>query len=428
MAANRSTANRRMDELRKDAGGPFPNQEEDMTGTPGSGVGQEELSLRLALRRLWSDHVIWTREYVVAAVAGAPVSERLTKVSEGLVEAVGTAIGGVITPLSDGDAAAVRLLKNQEDIGNSIVPFYGADAGKELTHLLKEHILIAVEMIAAARAGDDEKFKHEDARWTSNAEEIADLLSGANPNWSKADLVDLLGQHLALTKNEVVARLQERYDDDVEAFDQIYTEILTVSDVLSDGLVKQFPDRIGMTNGASGNALSLRLAMRRLWSDHVIWTREYIVAAVADRPDAEQAAGRLLKNQDDIGGAVSPFYGEDAGKALTALLKQHIMIAVDIIDAAKKSDDAQFEDSNEKWDRNAAELASFLSSANPNWPQPEVLDLLMQHLNLTRSEVEARLKKKHHDDVEAFDQIYTEILTVADVLSDGLINQFPERF
>jgi hypothetical protein len=87
-----------------------------MSSTADTGISQEELSLRLALRRLWSDHVIWTREYVVAAVAGAPVSERLTRVSEGLVEAVGTAIGGVITPLSDGDAAAVRLLKNQEDL------------------------------------------------------------------------------------------------------------------------------------------------------------------------------------------------------------------------------------------------------------------------------------------------------------------------
>jgi hypothetical protein len=399
-----------------------------MSSTADTGISQEELSLRLALRRLWSDHVIWTREYVVAAVAGAPVSERLTRVSEGLVEAVGTAIGGVITPLSDGDAAAVRLLKNQEDIGNAFVSFYGADAGKQLTHLLKEHILIAVEMIAAVRNGNDEKFEQEDARWTTNAEEIAGLLSGANPNWPKADLVDLLGQHLALTKNEVVARLQQKYDDDVLAFDQIYTEILTVSDVLSDGLVKQFAGRMGSPKGTSEKALSLRLAMRRLWSDHVIWTREYIVAAVADRPDAEQAAGRLLKNQDDIGSAVVPFFGEDAGKALTALLREHIMIAVEIIDAAKKGDDPRFKDANDKWDRNAEEIAGLLNSANPNWAQPDVLDLLMQHLDLTRNEVVARLKKHHHDDVEAFDQIYTEILTVADVLSDGLIKQFPERF
>src|SRR5689334_11165921 len=67
------------------------------------------------------------------------------------------------------------------------------------------------------------------------------------------------------------------------------------------------------TTGTSSNALMLQLAMRKLWSDHVIWTRQYIVAAVAGAPDAQAAADRLLKNQDDIGNAIVPYYGSDAG-------------------------------------------------------------------------------------------------------------------
>lgn len=172
-------------------------------------------SLKAAMRRLWADHVNWTRSYVVAAVGGAP----------------------------DAEAAAGRLLKNQEDIGNAIVPYYGAQAGGALTDLLKQHIMIAVELINAAKAGDDAKFKTEDANWSKNAEEIANLLSGANPNWPKKDVVDLLGLHLSLTKNEVVARLKADWAADVAAFDEIFTEIMTVADVLSDGIVKQFPDK-----------------------------------------------------------------------------------------------------------------------------------------------------------------------------------------
>src|ERR1051325_9478434 len=57
--------------------------------------------------------------------------------------------------------------------------------------------------------------------------------------------------------------------------------------------------------------------MRKLWSDHVIWTRDYIVAAVDDRPDAQAAAGRLMKNQEDIGAAVGSIYGKSAGDQLT---------------------------------------------------------------------------------------------------------------
>jgi hypothetical protein len=68
---------------------------------------------------------------------------------------------------------------------------------------------------------------------------------GRIPNWPKNDLLDLLNLHLTLTKGEVVARLQQDLEKDVEAFDDIFTEILTVADALSDGIVKQFPERYG---------------------------------------------------------------------------------------------------------------------------------------------------------------------------------------
>ena len=177
--------------------------------------GDPVRSLNAALRRLWADHVIWTRQYLVAAIGDTP----------------------------DVQAAASRLLKNQEDIGNAVVPFYGQAAGEALTGLLKEHILIAVELVGAAKAGDNKRFAKEDARWTRNAEAIAELLSGANPNWVKKDVTDALMLHLMLTKQEAVARLKGDWETDVEVFDQIFTEILTIADVLTDGIVKQFAER-----------------------------------------------------------------------------------------------------------------------------------------------------------------------------------------
>ena len=84
----------------------------------------------------------------------------------------------------------------------------------------------------------------------------------------------------------------------------------------------------------SSAELTLRQDMRRLWSDHVIWTREYIVAAVANTADQQAAAARLMKNQEHIGAAVAAYYGKPAGDKLTALLKEHITIAVDLVAAA----------------------------------------------------------------------------------------------
>lgn len=193
-------------------------------------------------------------------------------------------------------------------------------------------------------------------------------------------------------------------------------------------------ERNGANNGGvavapvSPSALSLKTAMRRLWSDHAIWTREYIVAAVNGGPDAGAAAGRLLRNQEDIGNALVPFYGPAIGPGLTALLKEHILIAVDLVAAAKAGDTEKFTDADHRWSQNAARIAGFLSGLNQYWPEKDVHDLLDQHLLLTKNEAVARLNEKWDDDVEAFDQIFTEILTVADALSDGLLKQFPGRF
>jgi len=172
----------------------------------------------------------------------------------------------------------------------------------------------------------------------------------------------------------------------------------------------------------------VRLALRKLWSDHVFWTRDYIVAAVAGAADADAAAGRLLKNQDDIGAAIVPYYGKGAGDELTRLLREHIMIAVDLVAAAKTGDNDAFAKHDARWNANAGEIARFLAEANPHWPEKDVLDLLSLHLKLTKDEAVARLTKDWAADVKAFDDIFTEIMVLADALNDGLVAQFPEKF
>lgn len=185
------------------------------------------------------------------------------------------------------------------------------------------------------------------------------------------------------------------------------------------------------TNGtaaATAPAVALKLAVRKLWADHVVWTREYIVAAVAGTPDAQAAAARLLRNQEDIGNAIAPVYGKAAGTQLTALLKQHITIAVDLVEAAKSGNTGQFKKADAKWSANAEDIAAFLAGANPHWPKKDVLNLLTLHLSLTKGEAVARLEKKWDADVQAFDDIFVEIMTVADAIADGIVKQFPEKF
>ena len=179
------------------------------------GVRTDANSLRSAMRELWSEHVFYTREYIVAAVAGSPSAS----------------------------SAAARLMKNQEDIGNAIKPYYGDAAGTQLTTLLKDHINIATDVVAAAKAGDKVKLADADRRWHNNAGDIAGFLAGANPNWSRDALVSMLNDHLSLTTQEAVAQLEKRYGDGVTLFDRVYDQSLHMADALTDGIVKQFPGK-----------------------------------------------------------------------------------------------------------------------------------------------------------------------------------------
>jgi hypothetical protein len=175
-------------------------------------------------------------------------------------------------------------------------------------------------------------------------------------------------------------------------------------------------------------SLTLRQDMGKLWSDHVIWTRDYIVAAVGDQPDQQAASDRLMKNQEDIGTAIAAYYGKGAGDKLTALLKEHILIAVDLIKAAKADDKTKVQAADSKWQANGEQIAAFLSQANPNWPKATLVDMMKKHLSTTTDEVMARLHKDWSGDAKAFDEVYNHILMMSDALSDGIIKQFPDKF
>jgi len=169
--------------------------------------------------------------------------------------------------------------------------------------------------------------------------------------------------------------------------------------------------------------------MRKLWEDHATWTRLYIVSALAGLPDKDITAQRLLQNQADLGDAIKPFYGDEAGNQLTALLRDHILIAAELIDAAKAGNQAGQDDATKRWFANADDIATFLSEANPkNWPLADAKKMMHDHLNLTTEEVVAHLQQDWAASVAAYDKVHDQILHMADMLSSGIEAQFPNKF
>ena len=69
-------------------------------------------------------------------------------------------------------------------------------------------------------------------------------LNDLNPrHWALADLDTMMKDHLDLTLDEAIARLQGRYADDIAAYDKVHAEILSMADMLSDGIIAQFPSQ-----------------------------------------------------------------------------------------------------------------------------------------------------------------------------------------
>ena len=177
---------------------------------------------------------------------------------------------------------------------------------------------------------------------------------------------------------------------------------------------------------AIASELELRDGMRELWMDHVGATRVYLISAIAGLPGTDEAAGRLLRNQDDLGDAIKPFYGDEAGDALATLLREHITIAVEIVAAAKAGDATNLANARGRWADNADAIAMFLADANPNWPVADLKAMMGAHLEQTLAEATARLDEDWDADVAAYDEVVQHILAMADVLSAGISTQFPE--
>ncbi|HEY1297501.1 MAG TPA: glycosyltransferase [Chloroflexota bacterium] len=175
--------------------------------------------------------------------------------------------------------------------------------------------------------------------------------------------------------------------------------------------------------------VTFRNAMGKYCEDHITWTRLYIIAALSDSPDLPETTQRLLQNQVDIGNAIRPFYGDAAADRLTALLREHILIAADVVASAKANDPAGLDANMQRWQANADEIGDFLGAANPRqWPPATMKSMMRQHLDLTTQEVVARL---HHDwsgDIAAYDRVHLHILVLADVLTNGIEAQFPAAF
>lgn len=192
------------------------NRESQMKSMADStAVKKTALELTINMHTLWDDNATWTRTVLLCFIDDLPGKDQATK----------------------------RLLLNQAEIGNSMKPYYGLEAGRKLTLLLNKHIQISAEMVYAAKSKNKSLLETANEQWHMNADEISKFLSKRNPDWELNDMKEMMDQQIKLITDQVQQRMNKNYDEDIIAYDKAHAEILKMSGIISKGIIKQFPEK-----------------------------------------------------------------------------------------------------------------------------------------------------------------------------------------
>lgn len=173
---------------------------------------------------------------------------------------------------------------------------------------------------------------------------------------------------------------------------------------------------------------ALRNHFRKLWEQHVEWTRMTIISMAENLQDVDLVTKRLLRNPSDMGAVIKKFYGDAISSKFVNLFREHLVLAAQLVKAAKEGDTKTAEKAEKRWFANADEIAIFLNSINPYWSKEALRDMLYTHLRLTKSEAVSRLTKDYASDIATYEKIEEQALEMADMFTDGIVKQFPSLF
>lgn len=171
---------------------------------------------------------------------------------------------------------------------------------------------------------------------------------------------------------------------------------------------------------------NLYVGMRTLWSQHMAWTFAVVSSFATGSPALNADIDRLLKNQQDIGKGIRPYYGKKAADQLTELLTEHIKLAVPVLTAAKAGDKAALDSAAANWYANAKQIGSFLAKANRNWKGAS--GMMKEHIDGTIAYAADAIGGDYAKSIKDYDKAEKHMLMLSDVLAAGLIKQFPKKF
>jgi len=174
----------------------------------------------------------------------------------------------------------------------------------------------------------------------------------------------------------------------------------------------------------SQRQLQVSNTLRRLWFEHVMWTRSFVISTAFNAADLDAVTKRILRNPTDFAAVLKPLYGEAKTTKFEKLFTDHLLIAAELVNAAKNGDAKSVDEQRKKWYVNASDIATLLNEINPYWNKAQWQEMLYDHLEMTESEVVQILSGKFAESITQYDAIQAEAVKMADEMANGIFKQF----
>ena len=191
----------------------------------------------------------------------------------------------------------------------------------------------------------------------------------------------------------------------------------------------QHADHEATTASSASKVEQTGAALRDLWIGHVFWVRNVAASTLEGNTLAAAAAeNEVVANARQIAAAIEPYYGKPASDKLFGLLAGHYGAVKQYLAATAAGSKVQQDAATQALTANAAEIATFLSSANPNLPFDTLNGLLLAHGGHHIQEIQQLKGKQYAEEAKTWEAMKKHMYVIADALAGAIAKQFPAKF
>lgn len=204
---------------------------------------------------------------------------------------------------------------------------------------------------------------------------------------------------------------------------------LAISAIVGGFLLGWVQESWAIEEVPSARVADTKAGLRDLWSGHIFWMRNVMLAnAMNDAAARDVAEKEVVTNAKQIADTIKPFYGETASEKLFGLLAEHYGAVREYSDAAISGNESKQNAAVVHLTSNAEEIASFLSGANPYLPKGTVLGLIAAHGSQHMAQIRQFQQKDYGHEAETWQVMRQHIYMVSDAITTALAKQFPNKF